>query len=85
MILETVNPMSVFSLMHFWYDVSHNKPLPADVLKFYSEMAGFVDVKILFSGDVPKKLKLQGNDDDTKKLNEILFGPQDYAIIAWKK
>ena len=85
MILETVNPMSVFSLMHFWYDVSHNKPIPPDVLKFYSEMAGFNDVQILFLSETPKELKLNGTDDNTKKLNEILFGPQDYAIIAWKK
>jgi len=55
------------------------------VLKFYSEMAGFNDVQILFLSETPKELKLNGTDDNTKKLNEILFGPQDYAIIAWKK
>ncbi len=84
-ILETVNPMSLFSLTHFWYDITHKKPIPPDMIKFYLEIAGFDDVSIIFSGNVPNELQLAGNDENIKKLNQILFGPQDYAIIAWKK
>ena len=84
-ILETVNPMSLFSLTHFWYDITHKKPIPPDIIKFYLEIAGFDDVSIIFSGNVPNELQLAGNDENIKKLNQILFGPQDYAIIAWKK
>jgi len=84
-ILETVNPMSLFSLTHFWYDITHKTPIPPDVLKFYIESAGFQEVKPIFTSEVPEELKLQSNDENTKKLNQILFGPQDYAIIGWKK
>ena len=84
-VLETVNPMSFFSFTHFWYDMSHKRPIPPDILKFYAEEAGFKDVKIIFSSNVPKDLTLKENDENMKKLNRLLFGPQDYAIIGWKK
>jgi len=84
-ILETVNPMSFFSFSHFWYDLSHIKPIPSDILNFYLESAGFKDVKTIFSSPPPKELQLKGDDENTKKLNEILFGPQDYSVIGWKK
>jgi len=83
-ILESVNPMSFFSMSHFWYDISHKKPLPPDIMKFYLEKAGFKNVEIRFSGNVPDGLRLEGNDDNIKKLNQLLFGPQDYAVIGWK-
>ena len=35
--------------------------------------------------DPPAELKFEGDNENTKKLNQMLFGPQDYAIIAWKK
>jgi len=84
LILETVNPDSLFSLMSFWKDPTHMHPIPSQVLKFYFQMAGFVDIKILFHEDVPKSQKLVGNNANTKKLNKILFGPRDYAVIGWK-
>ena len=84
-ILETVNPMSLFSLMHFWYDFSHQKPIPPDVLKFYLQQGGFEDIELTFSSKVPDTLKLEGDDENTKKINEILFGPQDYSVIGRKK
>jgi len=84
-ILETVNPMSLFSLMHYWYDLSHKKPLPPEILKFYLEKAGFSDIEINFVNEVPSENKLSGDDENTKKLNQILFHSQDYNIIGWKQ
>ena len=84
LILETVNPDSLFSLMSFWKDPTHMHPIPPDVLKFYLEMAGFVNVKVIFNSPVPDHERLEGSDKNTEKLNNILFGPRDYAVIGWK-
>jgi hypothetical protein len=54
-------------------------------LKFYAEAAGFENIEIIFSGNVPKDLALKENDENMKKLNQFLFAPQDYALIGWKK
>jgi len=84
-IFETVNPMSFYSFSHFWYDFSHRKPIPSDVLKFFVEEAGFKDVEIIFSSNVQEHIALKETDENMKKLNQILFGPQDYAVVGWKK
>ncbi len=84
LILETVNPDSLFSLMSFWKDPTHMHPIPSDMLKFYLEMAGFVNVKVIFNSPVPDQERLEGSDKNTTKLNNILFGPRDYAVIGWK-
>ena len=83
-ILETVNPFSIFSLRNFFIDLTHNKPIPQDTLKFLVEASGFVDTSVHFSSPVTDELKLSGDDENTKKLNELLFSFQDYAIIGWK-
>jgi len=83
-VLETVNPLSLYSLRNFYIDLTHRNPIPSDTLKFLVEAAGFVNVKVDFSSPVPDEIKLSGNDDNVKKLNDLLFGYQEYAIIANK-
>lgn len=81
-ILETVNSNSVSSLRTFYLDLTHKNPIPPETLKFLVENAGYRDVSIRYSSPIPDNLKLQGPDDNTKKLNDLLFGPQDYAVIG---
>ncbi len=83
-ILETVNPNSLYSLRNFSLDLTHLKPIPPDTLKFLLGYSGFANPEVRFSSPVPVELKLQGDDDNTRKLNDILFGFQDYAVIAIK-
>jgi O-antigen chain-terminating methyltransferase len=84
LILETVNPYSLFSLRNFFIDPTHRNPIPPDTLKFLVEASGFKDIEIRYSSPVPDEMKLKGDDENTRKLNELLFGYQDYAIIGWK-
>ncbi|MBI4217736.1 MAG: methyltransferase type 12, partial [Elusimicrobia bacterium] len=44
---------------------------------------GFKNVTIRYTSPIPDHLKLQGSDENTKKINDLLFGPQDYAVIGW--
>ena len=83
-ILETVNSNSLARLMNFYLDFTHKNPIPSQTLKFLVEAAGYREVSVLYSSPIPDNLKLQGSDDNTQKLNRLLFGPQDYAVIGKK-
>ncbi|MEW6365241.1 MAG: class I SAM-dependent methyltransferase [Acidobacteriota bacterium] len=85
MVVETLNPTSLYSLFEAYVrDMTHVLLLHPDTLRFLHEDAGFEDVKVVFRMPVPEELRLAGDDPNTVKLNRILFGPQDYAVIARK-
>ncbi len=84
LILETVNPYSFFSLRSFYIDPSHHKPIPPVTLEFFVKTAKFKDITLHYYGDVSEQQKLKGTDENVRKLNELLFGFQGYAIIAYK-
>jgi O-antigen chain-terminating methyltransferase len=95
LVLETVNPLSVFALVQVYYlDLSHRNPIHPQALKFMLEASGFEDVEIKYSSPLERE-KLQplpGADDRTAvlnrnidSLNELLFGPVNYAAVARRK
>jgi len=95
LVLETVNPLSVFALVQVYYlDLSHRNPIHPQALKFMLEEAGFEDVEISYSSPLERE-KLQplpGADERTAvlnrnidSLNELLFGPVNYAAVARRK
>lgn len=83
-ILETINPYSVLAMKYFWMDPTHVKPIPPDTLKFLMDIAGFRNIEVKFLSPVSDELRLTGGDRNTKLLNDLLFGHQDYAVIGWK-
>ena len=83
-LLETVNPESLFSLQKFYLDFTHRNPIPSNTLKFLLESSRFKDVQIVYSSPVPEILKFDGSDAMTDRLNEIIYGFQDYAVIGIK-
>jgi 2-polyprenyl-3-methyl-5-hydroxy-6-metoxy-1,4-benzoquinol methylase len=100
-ILETVNPLSLFSFINFYIDMTHMKPLHPDTLKFLLTAVGFRDIEAQFFAPIADEVRLkrlENNEETTDKakkfvtiynhntdiLNNILFGPQDYAIIGKK-
>ncbi len=83
-ILETVNPDSLSSLKNFYLDLTHQNPIPPTTLKFVVESAGFKNVAVRYTSEIAEESKLKGTDPNIQKLNQLLFGPQDYAVIGWK-
>lgn len=83
-ILETINPYSLFALSMFYLDLSHQRPIPIDSLRFLMETAGYKDVETVFPYTIPDEMKLAGDDPNTRRLNEVIFGPPDYAVAGWK-
>jgi SAM-dependent methyltransferase len=93
-IAETPNPTSLVVLGNSYIlDPTHLRPLHPSLLTFLCEGAGFRDVRLRFHApatdyhlpmiddpDAPPWTK-RVNDAFTK-LNAVLFGPQEYALIA---
>ncbi len=82
LIAETVNTDSLSSLKAFFLDPSHVQPVPADALRFLAQAAGFTDTRIEYRAPLPEEERLEENSENDTKLNRLLFGPQDYALIA---
>jgi 2-polyprenyl-3-methyl-5-hydroxy-6-metoxy-1,4-benzoquinol methylase len=76
-IIETVNPLSLFSLANFFIDLSHIKPVHPETLKFLLNTTGFRDIETKFSSPVPSEIKLQkflnldGLAEKSKSMIEI--------------
>jgi O-antigen chain-terminating methyltransferase len=83
-IFETPNPENILvGCSHFYLDPTHKKPLPSPLLKFLAETLGFHDVNILNLHPFPETHKLS-DSDIADRFNELFYGPQDYAVIAYK-
>ena len=95
-IFETPNPTSLAIYTNaFYIDPSHVKPVHPLTMKYLLEKAGFREVQIRYTensrqeGGIPQFLKGEiSNYQDFNQaidyLNRILFGSQDYAVIAKK-
>ena len=97
---ETVNPLSFFSSVNFYIDMSHKKPIHPETLKFLLGSSGFREIETRFFSPVPddirlKKIDAEGASEKDRKrievynhnidmLNTILYGAQDYAAIGKK-
>ena len=92
-VVETVNPMSLYTYAHaFWVDPDHVRPVHPNYLGFLFAEAGFAQVERVDRSPVPADESLElipGEDELSKRLNAnferingLLFGPQDYAIVA---
>jgi len=94
-ILETVNPLSLFALVQIYFlDMTHQQPVHPQALKFLLECNGFENVEIKYSGRLEKERlqELPGRDESAAilntnidKLNELLYAAPNYAAIATTK
>ena len=93
MILETVNPQSLYVYAHALYlDPEHSRPVHPAYLTFVVREAGFSGVEIDWRSDpVATEVLDEVEADDAvgktinenvRRLNTLLFAPQDYALIA---
>jgi SAM-dependent methyltransferase len=82
LIAETINVDSLSTWRAFFLDPSHVRPVPADGLRFLAEAAGFADVEVEPLAPLPPEERLAEATPNDAKLNRLLFGPQDYALIA---
>jgi 2-polyprenyl-3-methyl-5-hydroxy-6-metoxy-1,4-benzoquinol methylase len=82
LILETPNPETMrVGATTFYNDPTHRNPIPPAVLQFLVEHRGFEEVEVVKLHPFTQGL-LEAGTRDAQLLNRVLFGPQDYSIIA---
>lgn len=97
MVLETVNVSSAFGFLQVYTkDLTHRTPVHPATLQFLVAACGFQNPQIIQRSPVPAvaQLKLFADEagdemkavfnQNMKKLNELLYGYQDYAVVAKK-
>jgi O-antigen chain-terminating methyltransferase len=97
LVLETVNPLSFVALRHYFADLTHSQPLVPETLELLARQAGFTQVEIQLLNEPPPEERLvpvdappdwlpeptrQALDRNIARLNEVVFGPQDFALVA---
>jgi O-antigen chain-terminating methyltransferase len=84
----------------FWRDPTHLRPVPPPLVWFAARRAGFVVESTVYSAPVPDEDRLAGVDVEPDSvdlrlmvkrynetigvLNDLLFGPQNYAVVLRK-
>jgi hypothetical protein len=94
-VVETVNPMCLLTHTTFHEDFTRTVPVPPLALKWLAESCGFAPVEIEYSSPTPDEYKLKplpsstGDKPEVEAFNrglaaanDLLFGFQEYALVA---
>jgi O-antigen chain-terminating methyltransferase len=95
LVAETINPLSLVALGHYFADPTHVQPLVPQTLDLLARQAGFERTELRFLNEPEERLRpvalppeaafdaaraaLEAN---VQRLNAVVFGPQDYALLA---
>lgn len=96
LVLETVNVASALAYFDvFIRDLTHERPLHPETLRFMAAAAGFSDARIELRSPAPEDVKLRllpsaglpppvvmVLNENVARLNALLFAPLDYALVA---
>jgi O-antigen chain-terminating methyltransferase len=91
-----VNPASAAGFFDVYIrDLTHERPLHPDTLKFLAAASGFTDVRVELRApvDAASRLRpipagtlpgpaLDALNENVARLNDVLFAPREYALIA---
>ena len=84
-ILETPNPKNlIVGATTFHLDPTHVKPIPSEVCSVLMEVLGYQNISINHIHPSTNYRKYLANEEFDNYLAELLFGPQDYSVIAQK-
>ena len=92
-VVETVNAESLYIYARaLWLDPDHVRPVHRALLEFLFSEAGFRKLEVEWRSPVPvdeQLMDVPGDDEHAKvvdenfkRIGQLLFGPQDYALIA---
>jgi 2-polyprenyl-3-methyl-5-hydroxy-6-metoxy-1,4-benzoquinol methylase len=83
-IFETPNPANLLVASRWFYlDPTHRNPLPGEMVAMIAEARGFVDVSVFPLHPMERRFEAQ-DQVLAGQLDDLFFGPQDYALIARK-
>lgn len=80
-VIETPNPgcLAIFAT-HFYLDPTHSRPVPAQLLAFYLEEAGFGKIEARYL--TPAADSMPSLNSLPEEFRQAFFGGLDYAIAA---
>ncbi|MBO1076884.1 methyltransferase domain-containing protein [Roseomonas marmotae] len=85
LLLETPNPESLMvGGRTFHFDPTHMRPLMPEVLSLLVRERGFAQTEIVRLHPYPQAMRLRAEGPAENLLNDLIFGPQDYAIYGRK-
>jgi O-antigen chain-terminating methyltransferase len=81
--IETPNPecLAIFAT-HFYIDPTHTRPVPASLLCFYLQEAGFGNIEV--ERLAPAVESMPSLATLPAEFREAFFGALDYAVLARK-
>jgi O-antigen chain-terminating methyltransferase len=97
LVAETINPLSLVALKHYFADPTHAQPLVPQTLEVLARQAGFRRTEIRYLNEPSEEERLRavelpdGAEFDPARtalarnvdlLNAVVFGAQDYALHA---
>ncbi|MGV8900571.1 MAG: class I SAM-dependent methyltransferase [Burkholderiaceae bacterium] len=84
-IFETPNPENlIVGSCNFYYDPTHLHPIVPAVGEFMARQRGFARAEILRLHPYPESMHLIEDSELAQRINQLIYGPQDFAILAWK-
>lgn len=84
-IFETPNPENLLvGACSFYSDPTHLHPIVPQVAEFIARQRGFAHAEILRLHPFPDSHKLPEDSELARRINNALYGPQDFAVLAWK-
>ncbi len=82
-VFETPNPecLAIFAT-HFYLDPTHTRPVPAALVAFYLEEAGFGQIEVKYLSPAIETMPALADIPD--RFRDSFFGALDYALLARK-
>jgi SAM-dependent methyltransferase len=86
LILETINPASLYAWRSYYADPTHRQPVPEPTCRYLMERAGFrkIEAHFLHPVEDPALSAVLEREPSVKPLADYLFGCQDYALVGWR-
>jgi SAM-dependent methyltransferase len=97
LVAETMNPLALGALKNYFADLTHAQPLVPETLVVLARQAGFTATELRFLNAPAPEERLRPVElpadpafdaarialaANVARLNEVIFGPQDYALVA---
>ena len=83
LLLETPNPENLkVGALTFHYDPTHHRPVPPLLLEYLVASRGFDDVEVMRLHPYPDSSLVHEDSEAARRLNELIYGPQDTAVFA---
>lgn len=83
-IFETPNPENILvGSQNFYHDFSHRNPVTPVASSFLARYHGFTNIQIRRCNPCPAEATFPGDGELVTRLNNMLYGPQDFALIAY--